>query len=311
MENVESSAPVESNEAPAENVENSAENVENKSDATPEQKQQVAQMKEKFKIKVDGEEYEEEFDRNNDEEIIKHLQMSKAARKRMESAKKEAAEAKSLKAQAEQLIKMIQETPELLLEQLGEKGMTAAEKVLYKKIQAEMMSPEQRRVMELEAQLAKYMESEKKQKEEAEKSEMSAQEKQYQEHYQKLFIDAAEASGLPKTPSVIKRMAAIVKQSLELGIEMDAKDVAQHVKKQMDDEFMSIYGEAGLPIESLKARLGEKTVKALIKSELEQYKAASKVKAKSEDVEMDAPKNPTRPMSMEEWKEHINKRLAE
>ena len=70
------------------------------------------ELKKKLKLKVDGEEYEEEIDFNDDENLRKHLQKSKAFDKR-------AKEFTGYKSQVEQLLKMLEEDPEALLEKMG------------------------------------------------------------------------------------------------------------------------------------------------------------------------------------------------
>ena len=106
--------------------------------------------KRKYKYKVDGAEIEEEL---TEEDVKRHLSMSKAAYKRM-------SEAATTKKQSEQLIKMLRENPEEVLnnEQImgSKKFREIAEAYLSKQLEEEMLTPEQKYQKQMQSELKKY-----------------------------------------------------------------------------------------------------------------------------------------------------------
>ena len=187
---------------PVENPDESP--VEQQEQAPPEEKKEPPQsLKKKFKLKVDGEEFEEEVDLSNEEYLIKELQLAKAAKKRM-------AEAYNDKKKAFELTQMFENDIESFLER-HPKGKDAAEKLLLKEIQKQMLTPEQLKSMEMEQELARYKQQEQAFKQQQEQAQMQALEQQQAEYYQKTIIDALEKSGLPKTPESAKRMAFLLR----------------------------------------------------------------------------------------------------
>ena len=73
---------------------------------------QVQELKKKLKIKVDGEEFEEELDFNDEEGLKRHIQKAKAFDKR-------AKEFSKYKADVDSLLTMLQSDPEALLEKMS------------------------------------------------------------------------------------------------------------------------------------------------------------------------------------------------
>ena len=76
------------NTSPVETNTNTQEQAAAQSSGEQAQAQVTPQLK-KFKLKVDGEEFEEELDLSNEAELVKRLQLAKAAEKRITQAKTE------------------------------------------------------------------------------------------------------------------------------------------------------------------------------------------------------------------------------
>src|SRR5574343_645073 len=110
---------------------------ENSQEIKNEEQKAQEKLLRKFKLKVDGEEIEEEIDLNDTDRLAKELQLARAAKKRM-------AEAQMSKRQAYELAQMLEKDPAALLRKMGDKGYDYAEQLLLEKIQREMMTPEQR-----------------------------------------------------------------------------------------------------------------------------------------------------------------------
>lgn len=232
-------APVDS-AAPAEQATNSTEN-ENNVDKVAETKDAQAPVpnKKKYKIKVDGQEFEEELDLNDDEGIKRHIQMSKAAQKRMsESAK--------IKQQAEQFLQALQTDPVKLLSnpKLGLDFRKIAEEYLTKQLEVEMLSPEQRKSREMEERLKAYEEEKRQATEKQRADQQSMLEQHYAQSYDKTITEALANSGLPKTPKTVKRMAELLYSNLKNGFELEPKSLVEMVRQDYINEIKELFGAA-------------------------------------------------------------------
>lgn len=257
MENTESAAPTQ--EAQPINVE-----TENKEVSTEEKKEEIKQANlKKFKLTVDGHEFEEEIDLNNEEQIKKELQLARAAKKRM-------AEASETKRRAMSIIKDYENNPEDLFRKLGPKGHEIAEKILLEKIQSEMMTPEQREVMEMKKKLQAYEENERKSKEEKENEIKASYEAKIAQDFQAKIIKAIDAAKLPKSPDVVKRTAQLLKKNLDLGLELTVEDLAQEVKEEFKGGISSLIKDS--EVDQLIELLGPEVMKKIRKYDLEKLK---------------------------------------
>ncbi len=283
----------------------SAQPTEQKTQTQPTQAE-VKAMKEKFVYKIDGEDVEEELDLSNKEELRKRLQLGHAAKKRM-------AEAVAEKRKALEIIKSFESDDSFAeLVQKHPKGREIAEKILLAKIQDEMLSPEEKA---LRAEKAELEQLRKERKEREEKEKMSAQEKleaKYAETYQKTIIDALNKTSLPKTPEMIKRMASIMNKNLQLGLDLTAEELAIELKSEVNAIVKSIVGDSdgdhliSLFGEDVAKKIRMSDIKKLQEKQSQVFQGGQKPQAQPSQ-----PKEDSKPMSIEEWKESLNKRLAQ
>lgn len=266
-------------------------------------KENAQSMLKKFKLKVDGEEIEEEFDLSNEEALIKELQLAKAAKKRM-------AEAQDAKRKAYELMQSVDQDPLNLLKRLGPKGYELAEQMLLEKMQNDMLSPEEKHYREMQRKLEAYENQEKLLKEQQEKQQLEAMEKQQADHYQKVIIDALDASGLPKTAESAKRLAFLLHKNLQLGVELDAVDLAKEVKNEFQSGIASLLKNA--TPEQLVELLDKEAVKKLRAYDTNQFKARQKFTGTKTAAQGHAlpPQSKGRGyQTLEEWQEELNERL--
>ena len=271
--------------------------------ASPEQKQAMQILKEKFKITVDGQDFEEELDWNNKEDIKRRLQMARAAEKRM-------AEAKTAKNQAFDIIKAFEADPASVLERLGPKGREVAEKFLLKQIQDDMMSPEEKEMRMTKLELAKYKEQEAKDKAEKETRAQSEVEFRYAQEYQNTIIQALEKSKLPKSPDLVKAMAGLMAKSLDQGLELSADDLVYEIKKARTSELRAIIADADG--EQLIEMFGSDIANKIRKSDLKklQEKQGQVFQAGRPSSQGGAPRGrDQKPKSLEQWKSELEERL--
>lgn len=228
--------------------------------AAPEQVHPPASVKKKFKYKADGAEIEEELD---DSEITNRLSLAKAAQKRMQ-------EASTTKKQVESFVKALKEDPMSVLSDpkiMGnEKFQEIAEAFLAKRLQEQLLTPEERAQAEKDERLSKYEKAEKERAAAAEKAQAEQLEAKYRDQYEKTIISALEASTLPKTPFTVKRMAELMQKNIQHGLDLEPNQLAQMVKEDYQAELRGVIGSAGP--EQLLAMFGEDIANKIRKHDL-------------------------------------------
>lgn len=277
------------------------EQLEKKEEPSKEEVKQA--MLKKFKLKVDGEEFEEEIDLNDEAYITKQLQLAKAAKKRMEEAQQE-------KRKAYEIAQMLEKDPTALLKKMGDKGYEYAEQLLLEKIQKEMMTPEQRELSELKERLARFERQEKESLERQEQEKQSALENKIAQEYQQKIISALEKTGLPKTPDMAKRMAFLLQKNLEIGLDLDADDLAEEAKKEVMGLFSSLAKDADA--EKLLNIIGKDNYKKIDKFRVQELK-----KKQLNNFGVKSPTQVAQPQfkkgrsyqTFEEWQEEVNRNL--
>jgi len=264
-----------------------------------------------LKLKIDGQEYDEqlpfEVDENNKEQIEylkRHLQMSKVSQKRMN-------EAAMTRKQAESFIEALQNDPMKVLSNpklMGEeKFAKLAEEFLSKKLQDQMMSPEERNHRDREEKLKRYEEQEQSSKKDAETKQIEELQNHYQESYTKTITEALETSSLPKNPFTVKRMAQLLQQNIKHGLDLEPKYLAQLVKEDYQKELASLIGNSNP--EQIIAMFGEDTVNKLRKHDLAAMKAKLGPQHTRITQQMDSGNAPApRKQSWQDWTEEQKKK---
>lgn len=172
--------------------------------------------------------------------------------------------------QAEAIVELLQTNPEKALQRLGFDVREMAEEYLRNELQKEVLTDEQRKMLELEQKLAEY-EAEKKMKEEEEKaSRISELQKHYEAELSDKIIKAIETYKLPRNERTISRIAEKLYVALENGYEIDPLDVAPIVKQEVEEELKGMYGT--LDVESMLQILGEDNLKKIREHELKKVK---------------------------------------
>lgn len=261
----------------------------------------VQSMLRKFKLKVDGEEIEEELDLADEQKLIKILQLARVAPKRLQEVHDE-------KKKLFELAKQF-EDPKALLERMGDKGTTIAEEILLKKLQAEMMSPEQRQLQELQSKLARYEQQEAETKQRQEQEQLNKMEQQQAEHYQKVIIDALTKTGLPPSTEMIKRAAGLLSKNLELNLELDADDLASEIMKETKSIIQSLVKSA--EGQQLLNILGDDAAKKLRKHDIDTLKAKQKMSPTKSLTQSSMPnvKRNKSNISFDEWRQEVADRI--
>lgn len=173
--------------------------------------------------------------------------------------------------QAEAIVELLQTNPEKALEKLGFDVRQMAEEYLKNELQREVLTEEQRKLLDMERKLAEY-EAEKKQKEEEEKANrINELQRHYEAELSDKIIKAIETYKLPRSERTISRIAEKLYVALENGYEIDPLDIAPLVKQEIDEELRGMYGT--LDVEAMLSILGEDNLKKIREHELKRVKA--------------------------------------
>lgn len=280
----------------AANAEASIDSAQKKGEIT---KSEAQALKKKLKLKVDGQEIEEEIDFADEENLKKHLQKSKAFDKRV-------SEFSNYKAQVDQLLKMLEEDPEAVLEKMGKNVDDLAEKRLTRRVEEMKKSPEQLEREKMEAELKELRDAKKKADEIAKQSEL---ERMRNEAAQQIETDINQAldtsnSMLPKrNPQVLQRISATMLFAMKNGYpNITAKDVIPLVEKQWKQELNDLFNV--LPEDTLEMLVGKNNFDRLRKKRVAQQRSKTQTAKQivqdsgNKETVDDAPRKPKR---MSEW----------
>lgn len=206
-------------------------------------KKEAQSLKKKLKIKVDGQEYEEEIDFGDEEGLKKHLQKAKAFDKR-------AKEYASLKNTVDSLLQEFEKDPESAMRKLGKDPEKLAEEIIKRKIAEMEKSPEQLEREKMQKELEDLRQEKKRAEEERQNLEIEKMRNQYAAEIENSITEALETSTLPKqNPRVIRRIAQTLYQVMEmkdsngnsLYPDVTVKDVIPVVEKEWKEELRSYF----------------------------------------------------------------------
>ncbi|CAB4199938.1 hypothetical protein UFOVP1351_16 [uncultured Caudovirales phage] len=298
-------APVEASQAPVDNAPEV--NAEASKENQPAQEAPKPRNVKKLKLKVDGQELEEEIDLDDEENLKRHLQMSKAAQKRMSEAAKAKRDneelAKVFKGPVKDLFKYadaLGKTPQQLRQEL--------EEYFAAQLEEEMLTPEQKKVRDAEQIIREREEEKRRAKEQEEAAEKEHWQKHYAQEYDKKITEALSSSGLPKTPKTVHRMASLMSKNLEMGLDLEPKHLVDIVREEYLTEIKELFGASDG--DTLLKMLGDDVANKIRKSDLARLKGAGIPQKKVASQPAEQPK-PQRRMTTEEWLAEVRRRARE
>jgi hypothetical protein len=209
----------------------------------------------------------EKYDVNNHDQVIKDVQIGKAATKKFE-------EAASLKNEAIQIANLINTKPDLALKQLGwdeSKIEKWATDYLYEKISYQNMTPKERELLSRERALQEA--ETRRQLDESAKRDQTQKEKftKTDQEIQTMLMTAWDnRKDLPKNSQTAIRALYYMKQAVEHGIPIDANDCLAQVKKDLREEQKAVYSD--FDEDSLLEFLGDDVVKKINKGLVKKLK---------------------------------------
>lgn len=247
-------------------------------------KKEIEKQLKKYKIKVDGQEFEESLDLNDEDAVKKHLQMSRAAQKRMQ-------EATEMRKAAEDFIQLLKTNPRKVLADpnIGVDIKQFAKQIIEEEIENSKKSPEQLRIEELQKELEERKEAEKKEKDEFQKREFARLQAEEEKHLETAFTNTLEKANMPKTPYTITKMAEYMIFAAQNNIKLSPDDVAPLVKKQMKADIKALFNDSNDDI--LEELVGKDRLTKMRKKQIEKAKqSVQQTAAQVKPVSKEAPK---------------------
>lgn len=220
--------------------------------------------KKKLKIKVDGKEEDYEFDPDNEDEIRKTVQMSRAAQKRM-------AEMADMKKDVTELILRLQKNP---LEFLGDKenGLGVDVEDIVKQYVSQRLadaekSPEQLKAEANERELQHIKAERETEKAERERERYEAALQGDIIKYDNMIIKTLENSEFKKpTPYLVKKMSDYLIIGVTEGLDVTTDDILPLVRDDMQNEIREFINSS--PEEVIDAMFGKEIFNRMRKKNL-------------------------------------------
>lgn len=232
----------------------------------------IAAMKKKFKLKVDGEEIEEEIDLSNEEDLKRRLQLAKAAQKRMQ-------ESAHMKMAIKEFYELLQTNPDEALLQLGFDPLKFSEERLRREIEEQKKSPQQKEFERQQRELEKHKRELDRLRQEREAAELRALEERYHRQLEDEILSAIDGvKDVPRSAYFIKRVSDMMASFIRSGkTDVTAKDVVPIVRKQIKQELRDMYSAA--PEDILEELWGKQNLDRLRKKRIAKAREAKKLQS--------------------------------
>ena len=215
-----------------------SENNEQMADSEEGIEEKIQELKKKLKLKVDGEEFEEELDFNDEDRLKRALQKEKAFDKRSQ-------EWASYQKQVNQFMEALKSNPGDVLRQMGHDLDELAYNHLQQAVEEAKKSPEQLAQEKMQKEL-EDLKAEKerlsKEKEEAELERLKNEEAAKIENDIKSALDDTETILPKKNPWVLRKVAETMILAIQNGYpEVTASQVIPLVEQQFMNDLQSMF----------------------------------------------------------------------
>lgn len=261
-------------------------------------------------LKVDGKEIVEELPFDATPEMVeylqKKLQLAAVSQKRMQEKAEFEKLAKSRESEMESFLNNLKDESvlESVLAQLGHDPSKLAENILMKEIEKAQLSPEQRELQELKAEMERIKQAEESARKEAELAQQRALEDKYAQDFDRDLNAAIDKFGLPSTPHIIREMSNLMRIALQNGLDASFEEVGQLVKEQNDLHVREVL--KGLDAETLMGilqdnQLNDIVLKRAPKPKKEVPPTANSIKEGGEVAKKDEKPSGFRTRSLNSW----------
>ena len=229
-------------------------------------KQELKKQMRKLKLKIDSKEEEIEFDPNDDEFLTREFQKARAFQKRSQ-------EYSTLEKNVRNFVEELRNNPRKILSDpnIGIDLKKLAAEVIEQEISNSQKSPEQLARERLEEELGNLKQEREKERKDLETREFDRLQQQEMERYDISISRALQASNLPKTPYVIKKMADYMLIGLQEGMDVSPEDVIPLVQKEMQNDLKQMF--AVLPDEVIQSLVGKDVFNRIRKNSVNKAKS--------------------------------------
>jgi hypothetical protein len=199
------------------------------------------------RIKADLGDGEQEYDPQH---LIGLAQRGKKTAQIMSKAEQRAQEAMRLQQEADGKLARLKSKDlrerRAALKELGFDEVEYAREIAREVVETEQLTPEQRRIRELEATLKADEEAKSKAKQEEEAKAQEAETKRHIEEFSNLFMEVVKLAGLPQqSASVVGYRLASMYQAAEGQV--DPEVAAERIKDTLRKEHVALYRKPGPP----------------------------------------------------------------
>lgn len=234
----------------------------------------------KRKVKVNGAELEVGLD-----ELEKDYQLKSASHEKMR-------EAAALRKQVEEYTALLKTDPRKALKLFGVDARKLAEEELSEALEEEMMSPEAKRIRELEAKIAEREASDAAAADAKRQADELAQVPALTAKYDAEVQAALRGAGLPVTPQLMRAVAAQARRDLDDKIEINFPAIAESLSEQYRGSISEVVSNSD--IQRLVALLGEEGMKKIREYDLARLKQTAPKVPVTEQAASTEPKRKAR-----------------
>lgn len=228
-------------------------------------KSEPVSTKKKFKLVVDGKEFEEEIDFSDEKSLTEHLQLAKAAKKRMQ-------EKAQLEKDLVKFLDLLRTNPKKVLSDpdLGIDLKEFAASIIEEEIANSQKSPEVLAKEKAEQELQALREQYEREQNERKTQEYQRLVDQKYEYYDHQINAALEKSSLPKNPYIIDKMTNYMILGLSNGIDVKPEDVVALVEEEVKNDLHSMFQV--MPEDIIEKFIGQDVLNKVRKKRIAQVK---------------------------------------
>lgn len=270
----------------------------------------VEKLEKEFLLKVNGKEIKEKIDLNDEQRIIKALQMEKAANEAFSKAAAKEKEITAINQQLDQFFELLKSNPlqVLMNPELGLNAEELANKILDMKIEEEMKDPKEKALEEAKAKLAEYEKKEAEAKAEADKLRLEKMEKEIADEMNNAITKAIDGGDLPKSPYIINKFGQLMDAALSHGVDVSADELIPIVKAAYIRDMKEMIGK--LPDEVIEDMVTPDRVKGIRNKRIQAVREANAKASQSVKVE-DTASAPAKNEPKKQAKENFFKKLGD
>ncbi len=151
-------------------------------------------------------------------------------------------ESAKMRKEASELMDKLRKDPNFFVKhpEYGPALRQAVEMEIYEEIETASLSPEQKRLRELEKKEKQWQEDQKRQEDEKTTQRQQMLKARFADQFDKMITGALEKSDIPKTPGAVKRMLSYLDYAVKNDIPVTQDDLVSVVYEDFLQEFKSV-----------------------------------------------------------------------